>query len=138
MFSNKYGAVQFPRFCIVGVGNTAVDLASFLLLTLGGVPYLPAQALSYAAGMANSFFVNRRWTFRAAGQADASEDILFVAAYYLLLLFGYLVKVLSNVAIKTQEEKHMPCDAEPPAIRSRGLGFTELSRFVHNKVISRS
>lgn len=48
MFSNKHGAVQFLRFCIVGVGNTEVDLASFLLLTLGGVPYLPAQTLSYA------------------------------------------------------------------------------------------
>ncbi len=54
---------------MVGVLNTAVDLGIFFALThwvafFTGEP-TAAKAISYSAGILNSFFWNRSWTFRA-------------------------------------------------------------------------
>lgn len=86
MSGNKNRAVQFLRFCTVGLGNTAVDFAAFFLITLGGVPYLMAQALSYAAGVVNSYILNRTWTFRVAGKATIPEAVKFSIVNGLSLL----------------------------------------------------
>jgi putative flippase GtrA len=86
MFNNKHKAVQFQRFCAVGLGNTAVDFTAFFLLTLGGLPYLLAQALAYSAGVVNSYFLNRKWTFRVARKANALEAGSFIIVNGLSLL----------------------------------------------------
>lgn len=92
MFTNKPRAARFLRFCTVGVGNTAVDFTVFFLLALGGFPYLAAQALSYAAGMVNSYFLNRRWTFRVVRKANGLEAgrFIIVNALSLLVSLGLL------------------------------------------------
>lgn len=98
MFNHRTGAAQFLRFCMVGVANTLVDLTAFFGLTLGGIPYLPAQALSYSAGVANSFFFNRKWTFRVTRQASVPEVIKFVIVNGLSLsLSSGLLYVLHDV-----------------------------------------
>lgn len=74
------------RFCTVGLGNTAVDFTVFVFLTLGGVPYLPAQVAAYAAGVTNSYFFNRRWTFRIARKINLPEAAGFIAVNGLSLL----------------------------------------------------
>jgi putative flippase GtrA len=66
------------RFVAVGILNTGVDYGGFLLLTAVGLPALPAHALSYTAGLLNSFFWNKFWTFRAAGRFSLGEIIRFV------------------------------------------------------------
>lgn len=58
--------VQAGRFAMVGMINTAIDLVLFWLLGVAlGLPYLTANGLSYGAGMASSYLLNRAWTFRA-------------------------------------------------------------------------
>ncbi|KUK65588.1 MAG: GtrA-like protein [Desulfotomaculum sp. 46_80] len=83
---------QFLRFCTVGLCNTAVDFTVFFLLTLTGAPYLIAQALSYSAGVANSFFLNRKWTFRVERKANFLEvaNFVIVNGFSLLTSFGML------------------------------------------------
>jgi putative flippase GtrA len=55
---------NFLRFCAVGVVNTAVDFGVFVLLYYRcGWPVLAAHALSFALAAANSYFLNRVWTF---------------------------------------------------------------------------
>ena len=90
--------MQFLRFCTVGLGNTAVDFNVFFLLNLGGVPYLLAQAISYSAGVINSFIFNRKWTFRVERKANLLEATSFfiVNGLSLLTSFGMLA-VLHDV-----------------------------------------
>jgi putative flippase GtrA len=57
------GLVQFIKFGLVGVMNTAVDFIVYTLLMVAGVHYLAAQVVSYAAGTVNSYVVNKLWTF---------------------------------------------------------------------------
>ncbi|WP_434510022.1 GtrA family protein [Desulfitobacterium sp. AusDCA] len=56
----------FLKFCLVGLMNTGVDFSVFTLLTFWSVPIFTAQTLSYSAGVLNSFFMNRTWTFKQA------------------------------------------------------------------------
>jgi putative flippase GtrA len=92
VFNNRHRGVQFLRFCTVGIGNTAVDVTAFYLLTLGGVPYLLAQVLSYSVGIVNSFFLNRKWTFRVTHKTNVLEiaKFIFVNGLSLLVSSGLL------------------------------------------------
>lgn len=65
-------AQAVPRFVLVGCANLVVSLGAFYLcyhyLPLGAatsVQGATANVLAYAAGMLNSFLLNRVWTFRA-------------------------------------------------------------------------
>lgn len=63
------GVSEAARFLLVGVVNTLVDAAFYFALTNGifwlAIPKLAAKAAGYLAGVANSFYWNRRWTFRS-------------------------------------------------------------------------
>lgn len=78
MFRDRARVFQFLRFCAVGAGNTAVDFIVFFLLNMAGAPYLPAQVISYSAGVVNSYFCNRAWTFRVARKASLPEAVSFI------------------------------------------------------------
>jgi putative flippase GtrA len=57
--------VQFLKFGIVGVSNTALTFLVYtLLLKVFGVFYLAASAIGFIVGATNGFLLNRRWTFR--------------------------------------------------------------------------
>lgn len=59
---------QAVRFVVVGLINTVVDLGVFYLLSLiPGMPHVAAKAVSYVAGICNSFIWNKYWTFNARG-----------------------------------------------------------------------
>lgn len=66
------------KFGLVGVLNTVVDLAVFMLLTAIGAAYLPAQIVSYGCGVLNSYIFNKKWTFRSGGAKDAGEISRFL------------------------------------------------------------
>ncbi|WNS41626.1 GtrA family protein [Paenibacillus sp. MMS20-IR301] len=58
------GFIQFLKFNAVGLLNTLIDFAVFTLLHALGMLNTPAQIISYSAGTANSFFWNKKVTFR--------------------------------------------------------------------------
>ncbi|TEB13748.1 GtrA family protein [Pelotomaculum propionicicum] len=98
MSGNKHSIIQILRFCAVGLGNTAVDFTMFFILTMGGVPYLPAQVLAYGAGVVNSYFFNRVWTFRVARKSSLPEFAGFVTVNVLsLLMSAGLLFILHDV-----------------------------------------
>jgi putative flippase GtrA len=64
-------ARQFPRFLVVGVGNTLLSFVVYRLLLLVGTPYVLAAPLAFAAGALNGYVFNRRWTFAARDSVRA-------------------------------------------------------------------
>jgi putative flippase GtrA len=69
---------QFLKFNAVGLLNTLVDMLIFSALVAAGVPALWSQCVSYGAGMANSFLLNKYWTFGGSKTAGNSQFIRFV------------------------------------------------------------
>ncbi|HEV7807283.1 MAG TPA: GtrA family protein [Solirubrobacteraceae bacterium] len=85
--------LQLLRFAAVGASGYVVNLAVFAAAVHGaGFDYLIAAAMAFAIALANNFFWNRGWTFRA-GSGHAG----FQAARFLvvsLVAFGFNVVLL--------------------------------------------
>jgi len=80
--------IKFIKFNAVGLVNTAVDFAVYELLILLGLHYVPAQIISYLCGMANSYLLNSRWTFR-----DKNDSTGRVAAFIAVNLVALGVSI---------------------------------------------
>lgn len=70
--------MQIIKFGLVGVVNTGITAGSIVVLTLLGVPVVPANALGFALGLGNSFFMNRRFTF---GGSQGRGAVPFIASF---------------------------------------------------------
>lgn len=58
--------IQFVKFCIIGAGNTLINLAVLYFLTsIFGWYYLLSEILAFTAGTVNSFVWNSVWTFKS-------------------------------------------------------------------------
>jgi len=71
---------QLLRFALVGVTNTALSYVLYLALLRVGAPVAPAAAIAFAAGAANGYALNRRWTFAARDSGRARASYLLVQA----------------------------------------------------------
>jgi len=80
---------QGIKFLSVGVLNTAIDYVVLSILTWGAATsdtfQAVAKAISYSAGVLNSFYWNRRWTFRS----DAG--LMVLAPFVLASVIGVLI-----------------------------------------------
>ena len=66
MILNTALVVQFVKFGLVGVLNTALHFAVFYALySLLGLYYLLASTIGYVVGLINSYILNRNWTFQS-------------------------------------------------------------------------
>jgi len=87
---------QFLSFSIIGVLNTAVDIAVYWLLLQLSVVYVLANIAAYAAGMLNSFIWNRAINFRTKQREKHAFDVIlrFVLWNLLSLLLSSLLITL--------------------------------------------
>lgn len=73
--------VKWVRFCCVGLLNTGIDLGIFsLLFYVFEVPLLVSNSIAYLAAVANSFLLNKFWTFsetRAHGVIHHQAGLFF-------------------------------------------------------------
>ena len=105
---------QIIKFVIVGAFNTLVDLAVlnlFILLTgiAAGTPFIFFKGISFLVAVLNSYFWNRRWTFRSDKQVFIQFFIVSAIGLFLnvgtaaLLVniigpqFGLSEKIWANV-----------------------------------------
>ena len=89
---HRHSIGEFLKFALVGVLNTGVDVVIFFLLTRLGSPYVAAQVVSYSCGAANSYLLNKLWTFRSTSLSYA-EIVRFTAVN--LISLGISVVILS-------------------------------------------
>ena len=54
---------RFARFLTVGALGTFLDFGLLTVLKAIGLPTLPANSISFTAGVVNNFTWNSRWTF---------------------------------------------------------------------------
>lgn len=113
---------QFIKFALVGFSNTITDFIVYYLLTRlifwFGHYYLVANMISFTVAVTQSFFINKRWTFRQTGNDNFRRqyvkfflvNLLALSVnqflFYLLVetaqlhdLFAKVLLVISNVLI---------------------------------------
>ena len=89
----KNAFIQFIKFSMVGVLNTAVFYAGYFLLLRLGVFYPVALTVATTVGIANSYVLNRIFTFKSKEKVF-SQKIKFVAVYAIQWLFNLLAVVI--------------------------------------------
>ena len=73
---------QAVKFGLVGVLNTLIDYVVYSLLLL--IPfvrehYVIAQVVGYSAGLANSLYCNKSWTFAQKERISRAQLMTFLA-----------------------------------------------------------
>lgn len=69
---------EIIKFSMVGALNTGIDMAVFAVLVTFGVPIIPAQFVSYGCGIANSYMLNKYWTFHQKEKQTIKQPIKFI------------------------------------------------------------
>lgn len=88
---------QFAKFCIIGASSTVIDVGLLNLLVhptllfAGGLHWIPAQIISFAIAVANSFVWNSLWTFKGMGTGARHEQFI---KFLLVNIGGLLLNVL--------------------------------------------
>ncbi|MFC5469572.1 GtrA family protein [Cohnella suwonensis] len=71
---------KMAKYALVGGLNTGVDFAVFVTLVYAsGFGSALAQTISYAAGVVNSYLLNRYWTFEMKAKRSYAELARFIA-----------------------------------------------------------
>ena len=96
--------LQLIKFAFVGASNSIVDIVVQILvkLLLGvfiGADWTvyAAKAVGYCCGIANSYVLNSRWTFKEERRQDRREILSFIAVNIanILVCFG-LMRLFMN------------------------------------------
>ena len=117
-------AIQFFKFCLIGLLNTGIHYVVFLLLLrLAGIHYLVATVIGYCCGVINSYLMNRTWTFRGAATRRHREFLKF---------FGVnTVSLGVNVVALEVFVAHLHIPEEFALILA--IGLSTVTNFVGNK-----
>lgn len=94
---------HISRFSLVGVANTLIDFLIFTLFHgLIGLNFIGSQILGYSFGVANSFVLNKKWTFSTTNSNKKTGHELFqfivvnlISLIVTLITMNFLVKSLS-------------------------------------------
>jgi putative flippase GtrA len=70
---------RFAKFCVVGLCNTIITfLTYYLLVEAAHANYMISSFTGYIFGVANSFAMNKRWTFHNADTRVVPQFIRFI------------------------------------------------------------
>lgn len=92
--------LQFVLFNMVGLLNTAIDVAFFTFLLAFSIHASAAQAIGYMAGMFTSYLLNSRFTFKQQNQHLTSPNkgarrIRFIIWNLCMLLLSVVLMVIA-------------------------------------------
>lgn len=101
----KRGIVQFVKFGIVGVSNTAIGLGIYYLMLWLGFAYLIANTVSWVISVFNAFYWNNRYVFKndthwfkALIKTYVSYGASFIAGSILLIIYVEVFNISDRIA----------------------------------------
>lgn len=86
---------ELLRFHLVGVCTLLIGTAVFLGMVAAGFAYVPALVGDYASGIAFSYVMNKKFTFRVKVQSDALPLLVTVLSYLATFLLNVLLLALA-------------------------------------------
>jgi len=83
------GLRQFITYNIIGIINTAIGFSIIFMLMFLGIDPVSSNAIGYAVGSLSSYYLNRRFTFKADGNIWI-EAIKFFSVLGVAYLLNYV------------------------------------------------
>jgi len=78
---------QFIIFCLIGISNTIIHLGVYYLLVWINVHYLIANIIAFLISVINSYFLNKRFTFKNS-KTSVLTIVKLYASYGFTTLLG--------------------------------------------------
>lgn len=88
--------VQFVKFGLVGVSNTAISYGIYVILTYTGFPYIISNIIAFVISVLNSFFWNNRYVFK---KNDAENRNPWLTLTKTFLAYGITGLLLNNILL---------------------------------------
>ena len=83
---------QILTFSLVGIINTVITYAVFVIFfKLFSVNYLISSGLGYCCGLANSYIMNRKFTFKVTKKQSIGEGSRFIVVNAAAMLINLLL-----------------------------------------------
>jgi putative flippase GtrA len=116
--------IQFIKFSLVGVLNTAIHYGVFYVLySVGEFYYLLASGVGFCVAVTHSYILNKFWTFKRRGSRVREEFIKF----FIVNIFSLAIN-LSGMAIFVEL-----LAVQPPIAQMITIGLTLVINFLGNK-----
>lgn len=126
----RIGSRSVDRYLLVGLFNTALDLALFSLLAVGiGMAAVLANTISTVCVMTISFFVNRAWVFRS----ESSGVGVYLRFAGVTLFTGLLVQsavILAVLALAEAVAPSLAPELVTPAAKVVAMGTGMVVNFL--------
>ena len=91
--------LQAARYGVVGVLNTGIDVALFfVLIHYAHLDPVVATVISYSVAAANSFTINRLWTF--SGRSRSGSALREAAVFAGVTLLGVIVQAATLAVVQ--------------------------------------
>ena len=106
---SKESVIQFIKFGIVGLSNTAIGLGTYYLFLWLGWNYMVANVLSWIISVFNAFFWNSRYVFKTRNKwltalfrtyvSYGFSFVLGAVVLYILVEFCKISEVVAPVLV---------------------------------------
>ena len=117
--------IQFLKFCIVGLSNTAISYFVYVILVKMGFYYLLASIMGYIISIINAFYWNNKHVF------VNNSASLIQSFFKMALAYAFTGLVVSNLLLLLWVEYFNINDLLAPIIN---LFITTPLNFVINKI----
>lgn len=88
--------IQFVKFGVVGLSNTAISYGTYVILTYIGIPYVFANIIAFIVSVLNSFFWNNRYVFK---KNHGEKRNMWWTLAKTFLAYGSTGLILSNILL---------------------------------------
>lgn len=88
--------IQFVKFGVVGLSNTAISYGAYVILTYIGIQYVLANIIAFIVSVLNSFFWNNRYVFK---KNYGEKRNMWWTLTKTFLAYGSTGLVLSNILL---------------------------------------
>ena len=85
----KHSYDQLRRFIVTGVSTVIVDILIYSILINLGLYLSFSKAIAFVSGTIYSYFINKKWTFKAIGGLKI----------FLKFIFVYLISLNINISV---------------------------------------
>jgi putative flippase GtrA len=102
LFEKNKTIVQFIRFALIGVANTAVNVGIFnyfvnITGVTRGIPVVVISAVAFLAGIVNSYIWNSHWAFKDG----FTNSVYQFERFFLVTFMGLLVNIVMVIMVTT-------------------------------------
>lgn len=102
---SRKNIIQFIKFGIVGLSNTAIGLGTYYFFLWIGLHYMLANVLSWFISVFNAFYWNSKYVFKstelwikALCKTYISYGVSFLVGAFLLYIFVEFIKISECIA----------------------------------------